>query len=314
MRAPDELSGHPFCSTGQSKKRQVRYSFFLISLQHVNEFLRFAFNEIFIIILIIHHARIQSQVNGVIMEEQQPLPPAPSIGSAIMNVFSAPGDAFANLDSAESKPMHWILPLIVCIAAIIIMTIIGFSNQSLKSQRLEATRITLEQRVTQGKMTQEQFDRTMEGMEKGGGIILAVSVVAITIMIAIFFFISALLLWLGSKFVLKLPVGYGKILELSGIATWIGVLGIVLQMLMMIGLDSIYAQPNAAIFFYQNFDITNSLHKTLAALNFFSIWQTIVIGIGLQQWSKKTLLLPMVVSFAVWLLITGLTLSMGFAG
>ena len=231
-----------------------------------------------------------------------------------MNVFSAPGDAFANLDTAESKPLHWILPLIISIAAIIIMTIIGFSNQSLKSQRLEATRITLEQRVTQGKMTQEQFDRTMEGMEKGGGIILAVSVVAITIMLCLFFFISALLLWLGSKFVLKLPVGYGKILELSGIATWISVLGIFLQMLMMIGLDSIYAQPNAAIFFYQNFDITNSVHKTLAALNIFSIWQTIVIGIGLQQWSKKSLLLPMIVSFAVWLLITGLTFWMGFGG
>jgi hypothetical protein len=245
------------------------------------------------------------------MEEQQPLPPAPSIGSAIVNVFAAPAEVYTNLHTTESKPTLWILPLIVCIAAVLVTLVIGFSNQDLKSQRLEATRITLEQRVTDGKMTQEQLDRTMEGMEKGGGVILAIQLVAVTIVFSIIFFLSALLLWLGSKTILKLPVGYEKILELSGIATWIGVLGIFIQMLMMIGLNSIFAQPNAAIFFYQSFDITNSTHKALATLNFFSIWQTIVIGIGLQKWSNKSYTLPMIVSFVVWLLIVGLTLLLG---
>jgi hypothetical protein len=248
------------------------------------------------------------------MEEQHPLPPAPSMGSTIVNVFAAPSDVFTNLHTTESKPSLWILPLIVSIAAVVIMMVVGFSNQNLKSQRLDATRVTLEKRVTDGKMTQEQLDRTMEGMEKGGGIVLAIQIVAVTIIFSIIFFLSALLLWLGSKTILKLPVGYEKILELSGIATWIGVLGIFLQMLMMIGLDSIYAQPNAAIFFYQNFDITNSTHKALATLNFFNIWQTIVIGIGLQKWSNKSITLPMIVSFAVWLLIAGLMLLLGFGG
>jgi hypothetical protein len=248
------------------------------------------------------------------MEEQQPLPPAPSLGSTIVNVFAAPADAFTNLHTTEAKPSLWILPLIVSIATVLVMLLIGFSNQSLKSQRLDATRITLEQRVTEGKMTQEQLDRTMEGMEKGGGIVLAIQIVAVTIIFSIIFFISALLLWIGGKTILKLSTGYEKILELSGIATWIGVLGIFIQMLMMIGLDSIHAQPNAAIFFFQNFDITNSTHKALAMVNFFGIWQTIVIGIGLQKWSNKSLTLPMIVSFAVWLLISGLMFLMGVGG
>ena len=231
-----------------------------------------------------------------------------------MNVFAAPADAFSNLHTTESKPLLWILPLVLSITAVIIMMVIGFSNQSLKSQRLEATRVTLEQRVTEGKMTQEQFDRTMEGMEKGGGVVLAIQIVAVTIIFSIIFFLSALLLWIGSKTILKLPAGYEKILELSGIATWIGILGIVFQMLMMVGLDSIHAAPNAAIFFFQNFDMTNSTHKAMAALNFFSIWQTIVVGIGLQKWGTKSLALPMIVSFVVWLLIVGLTFLLGFAG
>ncbi|MCX6120836.1 MAG: hypothetical protein NTX44_04395 [Ignavibacteriales bacterium] len=248
------------------------------------------------------------------MEDQQPLPPAPSIGDALVNVFAAPAEVFTNLHTTESKPSLWILPLIVSIAAVLVMMVVGFSNQNLKSQRLDATRTTLEQRVTEGKMTQEQLDRTMEGMEKGAGIVLAIQLVAVTIIFSLVFFLSALLLWLGSKTILKLPAGYEKILELSGIATWIGVLGIFIQMLMMIGLNSIFAQPNAVIFFYQSFDITNSTHKALAMVNFFSIWQTIVIGIGLQKWSGKGLALPMIISFAAWLLIIGMMLLLGLGG
>jgi hypothetical protein len=248
------------------------------------------------------------------MEEQQPLPPAPSIGSSIVNVFAAPAEVFTNLHTTESKPSLWILPLVGSIAAVLIMILIGFSSQSLKSQRIDATRMTLEQRVTEGKMSQEQLDRTMEGMEKGGGIILAIQIVAVTIIFSIIFFLSALILWLGSKTILKIPAGYEKFLELCGIATWIGVLGVFIQTLMMIGLDSIYAQPNAAIFFFQNFDITNSTHKALAMINFFGIWQTIVIGIGLQKWSNKGITLPMIISFIVWMLIIGLMLLLGFGG
>jgi hypothetical protein len=101
---------------------------------------------------------------------------------------------------------------------------------------------------------------------------------------------------------------------LSGIAGWIGILGILVQILLMIGLDSIHAQPSPVIFFYQNFDVTNSTHKALATLNFFSIWQAAVVGIGLQKWSNKSIIMPMIVSFGVWILIAGLTLLMGVSG
>ena len=246
--------------------------------------------------------------------EEQPLPPAPSTGSALINVFTAPGEAFTNLHTTESKPTLWILPLLASIAAVIILMIIGYTNQDLKSQRLDATRTALEQRVSDGKMTQEQLDRMMEGMEKGGGIVLAIQIISVIIVSAIFFFFTALILWLGAKTILKVPVGYEKILELSGIASWISVLGVFVQALMMVGLNSIYAHPSLSIFIYQSFDITNSTHKVLSLMNFFSIWQTIVIGIGLQKWSQKGMAMPMVISFAAWLLIVVLMLVLGFAG
>ncbi len=246
--------------------------------------------------------------------EEQTLPPAPSLSSTIMNVFSAPSDAFTGLDKAESKASLWIIPLIVVIASVILMMVVGFTDQSLKEQRLDATHTMFEKRVAEGKMTEQQMDQALTGMEKGGGIILAIQIVAITIIFSIIFFLSALVLWLGNKFILKSTANYEKILELSGIATWIGALGIIIQTIMMVGLNSIYAQPSLALFFYNNFDPLNSTHKLLAMINFFSVWQTIVIGIGLSKWSDKGITLAMIVSFVVWFLTLALMYSMGIAG
>jgi hypothetical protein len=76
----------------------------------------------------------------------------------------------------------------------------------------------------------------------------------------------------------------------------------------------LYAQPSLAILFYPDFNPANSLHKIFALVNFFGIWQTAVIGLGLQKWSEKGLPLAMGVSFAIWVLTLGLMYLMGFSG
>jgi hypothetical protein len=82
----------------------------------------------------------------------------------------------------------------------------------------------------------------------------------------------------------------------------------------MIGLNSIYAQPNLALFIYQNFDATNSGHKIMALINFFGIWETTVIGFALQKWSGKKLILCMAMSFAIWILMLGIQYFLGMGG
>ena len=109
-------------------------------------------------------------------------------------------------------------------------------------------------------------------------------------------------------------MGYEKILELSGIAMWVGALGILVQIFMMVGLNSIYARPAFSILFLNSFDPLNTTHKVSALLDFFGIWQTIVIGIGLHKWSNKGLAPAMAVSFVVWALTLGMMYLLGFAG
>jgi hypothetical protein len=248
------------------------------------------------------------------MEEHPPLPPAPSLGSSILNVFTAPSDAFMGLDKTESKASLWIVPLIITIAMVILVMVVGFTNENLKSQRLDATRTVLEKRVADGKMTQDQMEQTMDAMERGSGMMLAFQIIAVTVIFSIIFFLSALILWMGNKFILKSPAGYEKILELTGIASWIGAFGVLIQMLLMIGLNSIYAQPGLSLFIYSTFDPSNSLHKILAMINFFSIWQTVIVGIGLNKWSEKGMTMAMIVSFVIWLLTLALMYGLGFGG
>jgi hypothetical protein len=248
------------------------------------------------------------------MEDQIPLPPAPSLGNTIIDVFTSPSDTFKGLHKTASKPSLWAIPLIVTLLMVILTMLVSFTNESLKSQRIDATRSVLEQRVAENKMTQEQMDKAIEGMESGSTIMIVIPIVIVSIIITFFFFLSALLLWLGSKIVLKSTAGYEKILELNGITSWIGILGIILQILMMVGLNSIYAVPSLSIFFYTTFDPLNSIHKILAMMNFFAIWQTIIIAIGLQKWSDKGITTPLIISFVVWLITVGLMYLLGFGG
>lgn len=246
--------------------------------------------------------------------DQQPLPPAPSLGATMLNVFTSPSEVFTGMHQTESKISLWVLPLIITILMVILVIMVSATNENLKSQRIDATRIVLDQKVADGKMSQAEMDRTMQAVEGGSRIILIIQAIAVAIVVSLVFFLSALVLWVGSKLILKSPAGYEKILELNGIASWIGILGVIFQILMMIGLNSIYAQPNLAIFFYSTFNPLNSMHKFLSLINFFAIWQTIVVGLGLAKWSTKGILLAMTISFVVWFLILGLMTLVGFGG
>jgi hypothetical protein len=248
------------------------------------------------------------------MEEQIQLPPAPSLGKTISDVFTSPSDVFQSLKGTAPKPMLWVVPLISSIIAVILLVAIGFMNENLKAQRMDTTRTILEQRVTDGKMTQEQADKAIEGMEKGGSIILVFQIIGVTIMMSIIFFFYTLLLWLSNKYILKSTIGYGKHLEMFGIVNWIGILGIIVSILMMLGLNSIYASPSLSLFVYQNFDMSNSGHKILALINFFGIWQTIVIGIALQKFSEKSTGLCIAVSVIAWIIILGISYLLGLGG
>jgi len=249
------------------------------------------------------------------MTEQIPAPKAPGLGTTVMNAFSSPNDAFEGLRESESKPSFWFLPLILLIILASVSTVVLFSNDTLKGQILQSREQAIQKQVDSGKMTQEQADRARSQMENMGGMFVAIGIVASVIYLSLMFFGAALALWLVSKFALKSTAGYGKHLEMYGISSWIGILGGVVTLLMIVGLNSMYASPSAALPVYATFDPLNTTDKILAAIDIFSIWQAIVIGFGISKFTNKPSSTGIGIALGLWVLWVAVrVLLLGVAG
>lgn len=221
------------------------------------------------------------------MTEQLDAPKGQGLGSIIMNVFSSPGEAFLGLRESESRATLWLIPLILLIVLASVSSTIMFTNETLKGQILESRDRAVQKQVDEGKMTQEQADQAKSQMENMGGMFIAIGIVGSIVVLSVMMFGAGLALWLVDKLALKSTAGYGKHLELYGISSWIGLFGGVVTLLMIVGLNTLYASPSAALAVYSSFDPMNTTHKILAAINIFSIWQAIVLGIGISKLSDK---------------------------
>jgi hypothetical protein len=209
--------------------------------------------------------------------------------------------------------MLWVAPLIATLLIVIVSVVMIFTNESLKTEMKDIQSKTFQKMVDEKKFTQEEADKAEAQAESMGGMMIAFGIIGGAVFMAAFYFGGALFLWLANKTILKSAVGYGKHLELYGIASWIGVLGGVITVLMMVGLGSMAATPSGALAFLGSFDPTNKLHMLFASLNIFSIWQTAVIGIGLSKFSDKQTGAGMGVAFALWIVWVALSILLGIA-
>lgn len=246
------------------------------------------------------------------MEEQIALPPAPSLGSTISDVFAAPSDAFTDLHKKESSPMLWVVPLIILVLMTVGTIYIFMTHDTFRQQMMEAQRNAIQKQVDEGKMPQERADMVFEQMESGGsGMFLIFGIIFGTLFLVASFFVAPLFLWLASKFLLKSEAGYGKFIEAYGISQWIAMFGAVITIMMAFALNSMYARPSASMAFFPNIDPTDQLHRLLGAIEVFAIWQTAVLGIAISKLSNKSLGVGMAVAFGLWAVWVALRVLLG---
>lgn len=238
------------------------------------------------------------------MEEQATVAPTISLGDIIMNVFASPAEAFEGIRTSPTRASVWLVPLIVLILVTSLFSVMIFTNETLKMQFSDSQSQRIQERVNSGRMTQEQADQQLEGMQRMGGMMIAFGIIGTVITVSIIFFVAALVFWLVGRFALKAEGGYGKYLELYGASGWIGILGAIVTLLMMVGLGSIYASPSAALAVLSEFKPTDTTHRLLSSLNIFSLWQFFVLGIGLAKYSQKSTGTGVTVAAVLWVVWT----------
>ena len=222
------------------------------------------------------------------MEEQAPSAPTISFSDIIMNVFAAPGDAYEGIRTSPTRASVWVVPLMIVLLLTCCFTWLMFTNEAMKNQIMDAQRTRMQEQVQAGKMTQDQADRAADQMEKAGGMMIAFGIVFGVVTVSLLFFLVTLVFWLVGKFGLKAEGGYGKYLELYGAAQWIGILGFIVTILLAVAYGSMYASPSGALAVLNNFNPKNTTHRLLSSLNIFTIWQMIVVGIGMAKYAGKS--------------------------
>ncbi len=241
------------------------------------------------------------------------LPPAPALGKSISDIFASPSEAFQSIKDAQASTKLWLVPMLMMIAIVISSTVFLFTNDALKTEFKETQSHIYQQRVEEGKMTQLQADQAQSALDSMGGLFIVFGIIGGMLAVAAYYFGSALVLWLVNKLLFKAPAGYMKYLELYGISTWIGVLGGIITVVMMVTLGTMTATPSAALAVFGNYDTTSTMHKILSALNVFSFWEAAVVGIGLSKFSGKSYGSGIAAAFILLALWTAISIGLGLA-
>jgi hypothetical protein len=235
------------------------------------------------------------------MEDQAPSAPTISFSDIMMNVFAAPADAYEGIRTSPARASVWVVPLIILMLLSSCFTWMMFTNEAMKAQFMDSQRTRMEAQVQAGKMSQEQADRAMDQMEKSGGMMIVFGIIGAVLMITIMFFLVGLVFWLVGKFGLKAEGGYGKYLELYGASQWIGILGLIVTILLAVAYGSMYASPSGALAVLSNFNPKDTTHRLLNALNIFTIWQMVVVGIGMAKYAGKSSGTGIGVGLGLWI-------------
>ncbi len=197
--------------------------------------------------------------------------PKTSLAARMFNVFASPGEVFAEIKASERSFANWLAPVILASLLAIIYAVVVFSQPNVQQQIREAQDKAFEKQVANGKMKPEQADMARQAMDKFGPLMMVFAAVAGVVMSFVWLFTAAFVLWLLGTWACKHPWPYGEALEVAGLAGMIGVLGLIVQMLLVVTMGNMFASPSPALFLH-DFDPTNKLHKSLMALNVVNIW------------------------------------------
>jgi hypothetical protein len=245
---------------------------------------------------------------GLVMDEQQHSPLTPTVSSfmtRVTNVFTAPSELYGEVSLTQVQTTSWLLPFLFSIILAIVAVYSVYNNPALRQQIFDAQEVAMKKQVANGNMTQDQMEQRLNQMENSGAVMFMVFGAGVgSIGIAFVFFGSTLVLWMVVKLGFKSTSGYSKILEIFGLASMIGILGSIITLVTINVMNSLYATPGPALAIIDSFDPANKMHKLLAALNIFTLWEVSILGVGIAKISNKSIGTGLGVTLFLWVLWT----------
>jgi hypothetical protein len=236
-----------------------------------------------------------------------------SLPARLLNVFAVPGEVFAEVRDHAMSHLNWLAPALLGAVVGVVSVVILFSQPAIQQQVREQQAKAIEQQVKAGKLTQEQADQALSAIDKFMGptflkIAGGASAVVVSFVRVVWW---GLVLMLLARWFLKVPIGFGKSLEVSGLATMVGVLGAIVALLLTVNLNRMGASPSLSLV-VKDFDLTRKSHLFLGAANVFSFWQLGVTALGLAKLAGVPFIRAALAVFAFWVLQECILIQIGF--
>lgn len=213
-----------------------------------------------------------------------PKVPTMSLAARLLNVFAVPGDVFEEIKVAPHAMANWLVPALIASVVGAVSSILIFSQPTIQQQLREKQEQMMEKQVKAGKMTRAKADQAMSVAKKLTNPTMMKVFGAVGAVGSSFarVFWWALILWLLSRWFLKVQIGYLKAAEAAGLASMIASLGAVVTLLLIVNLGKMFSTPSLALTI-GDFDEKNKSHLLLGAVNVFNFWLIGVLASGLGR-------------------------------
>lgn len=230
-----------------------------------------------------------------------------SLPARMINVLAVPGDVFAELAQDKPRVGHWLSPVILASLVGILSVFVMFSQPALLHQVREAREAAVQKQVEAGKLTRQQAEAAAQASERFMTPALLKIFGSVGAVLGSFgyLFVVAICVWLVGAKAFKADFPFTRALEVCGLSLMIGVVGGIVQLLLVLLQGNLQVSPGPA-FFIRNFDVANKAHLMLGALNVFTLWQIAVLAIGLSRLTGAGWLRA-----ALWLVIPWVLLKAG---
>jgi len=229
-------------------------------------------------------------------------PAATSLVARLMNVFAMPGEVFEEVKAAPPSTGNWLVPVFMNCVVGAVAAIILMSQPAILQGIREKQEAQFQKMVQQGKMSQADADKAMAVAEKftGPTMMRITGVIGSVVVSFAAFFWWTTVLWLLGRWGLRGNFGYPKAMEAAGLASMIGVLGVIVTLLLQVNFSNLTSSPSLALL-VKDFDPKKVSHLVLAAVNFFGIWRVIVESIALARLAGVPFQRGALVMIPVWL-------------
>lgn len=224
----------------------------------------------------------------------------------MIGIFSEPSKTFETISKFPVKTIDWFLPFLFLMILAGIIRSVAMLNPDViyetKKQQVEV----YDKMVKEGKMTQEDADKAIEGVEKSfefmskpiGWVINIISSIVFGFIV---FFLITSIYFLFVKFLLKGEGTYQHVLVASGLTSYISMIQILIGGILTFLLGKIIMDTSIANFI--ELEKGTLLRFFATKVDPFSIWAYSVLAIGLTKLNNAENSKPyFILVFGLWIL------------